>query len=71
MWKPIKEENEPKKIEPKEVFIVPEALENKTDTWIIGEIPLQTEQVIVNTKTNKTYTLLEAVIFLLNQIEKK
>lgn len=40
------------------------------ETWILGEVATQTEQVIVHTKTKETLTIHTALVKILNNQEK-
>ena len=42
---------------------------SKKETWIVHDVPVESQKVIVNTKTKKVYDLYSAVVEILNRTE--
>lgn len=65
----LKEESSEESEETKEVEDKEEPKVSKEPVWQVREVPTQKEAVIYNSKENKMYDLLSAVVEILNRTE--
>jgi len=67
----LRKESEFEYNESNEEAVVPSKEKEDKSRWIVAEVPTQTEKIIFDNKTKKTYDIYSALVEILNKVDKE